>query len=82
LAEGDNPGGGKRNTGPAGVARQLATAMELPFALLASVVVGGLIGYAVDYWLHSRPFGLLIGGALGFAAGIRELLRRLTKDVN
>jgi F0F1-type ATP synthase assembly protein I len=56
--------------------------MELPFVLLASVVVGGLFGYAVDYELHSRPFGLLIGGALGFAAGIRELLRRLTKDVN
>jgi ATP synthase protein I len=81
LAADDKPGNGKRAAGVAGVARQLAMAMELPFVLFGSVVVGGLMGYGVDYWLHSRPFGLLIGGALGFAAGIRELLRRLTKDV-
>ncbi len=81
MAVSEQPGTGKRPTEAAGVLRQVATAMELPFVLLGSVLAGGLLGYAVDYGLHTRPFGLLIGGALGFAAGIRELLRRLSKDV-
>jgi len=81
LAATDKPGSEKRATEEAGVLRQVAAAMELPFVLLGSVVAGGLLGYAIDYWLRSKPLGLLIGGALGFAAGIRELLRRLSKDV-
>lgn len=75
------PETGKGGTELGGVARQLATAMELPFVLLGSVIAGGLMGYGLDHWLHSRPFGMLIGGALGFAAGIRELLRRLSKEM-
>ncbi|HXZ20168.1 MAG TPA: AtpZ/AtpI family protein [Candidatus Acidoferrales bacterium] len=81
MAATDKPGSEKRTTEAAGVLRQVAAAMELPFVLLGSVVAGGLLGYAIDSWLHSKPLGLLICGALGFAAGIRELLRRLSKDV-
>jgi len=81
LAATEKPNSEKRATEAAGVLRQVATAMELPFVLFGSVVAGGLLGYAADYWLHTRPLGLLIGGALGFVAGIRELLRRLSKDV-
>lgn len=82
MAASHNPDTGKRGAESAGVARQLAAVMELPFVLLGSVVVGGLMGYGLDHWLHTQPFGMLIGGALGFAAGIRELLRRLSKDVS
>lgn len=77
----EKPESEKRVTEAAGVLRQVATAIELPFVLLGSVVAGGLLGYLVDDWLHSRPLGILIGGALGFVAGIRELLRRISKDV-
>jgi F0F1-type ATP synthase assembly protein I len=71
--------------GPAGfnfavVAKELALAMELPFVLVGSVGAGGLVGYGVDHLLHTRPVGLLVGGGLGFAAGIRELLRRIPKS--
>jgi len=62
------------------IARQLAMAMELPIVLLASIMTGGLLGYGLDYWLHTRPICMLIGGGLGFVAGIRELLRRLSKS--
>jgi F0F1-type ATP synthase assembly protein I len=61
---------------------QFALAMELPFVLVAAVLVGALMGYFLDRWLHTRMvFTLLIGG-IGFFAGIREILRRLpgTKD--
>ena len=57
---------------------QTAIAMELPFILVSAVLVGGLIGYFLDRWLHTRPLFLLILGGLGFFAGVRDVLRRLT----
>jgi ATP synthase protein I len=58
------------------IARQFASAMELPYAFVGCVVVGGAIGYFLDRWLKTAPFGMLILGAIGFAAGVREILRR------
>ena len=58
---------------------QVATATELPFVLVACVGFGGALGLGVDRLLKSEPFGLLIGGALGLAGGVREILRRITK---
>jgi ATP synthase protein I len=60
-------------------ARQLAVATELPFTLVAGVVVGGLIGYGFDRLLGTRPVCLLLFGAVGFFAGLREILRRVGK---
>jgi len=60
-----------------GVGRQLAIATELPFVLVATVVVGGLVGAGIDRLLHSSPWGLLVFGALGLTAGVREVIRRL-----
>jgi ATP synthase protein I len=57
--------------------RQAAIAMELPFALVGPVLVGGFLGYWFDRWLGSLPIGMLIGGALGFFAGVREVQRRM-----
>jgi ATP synthase protein I len=56
---------------------QTAIAMELPFVLVSAVLVGGLIGYLLDRWLHTRPVFLLILGGFGFFAGVRDVLRRL-----
>jgi ATP synthase protein I len=39
------------------------------------VVVGGAIGYALDYWLGIRPWGVVVFVLLGFAAGIINLMR-------
>jgi len=52
--------------------------MELPFVLVSAVVVGGLFGYFLDRWLHTKPVFLLILGGLGFIAGLRDMLRRLS----
>jgi ATP synthase protein I len=59
------------------VSSQAAIAMELPFVLVAAVVVGGLFGYFLDHWLHTKPVFLLVLGGLGFYAGVRDVLRRL-----
>ena len=54
-----------------------ALALELPFTLVGPVVVGAAIGYFLDHRLHTRPWLTLFLGALGFFAGVREVLRRL-----
>jgi F0F1-type ATP synthase assembly protein I len=58
-------------------AQQMAMAMELPFVLVSAIVVGGLMGYFLDRWLHTKPILMLVFGALGFFAGVRDVLRRL-----
>jgi F0F1-type ATP synthase assembly protein I len=63
-----------------GYSQQIATAMELPFIFVGCIVVGGAIGYFLDAWLHTKPALMLVFGALGFIAGLRDILRRLPKD--
>ena len=57
--------------------QQFAIAMELPFVMVSAIVIGGLIGYFLDRWLHTKPILMLLFGALGFYAGVRDVLRRL-----
>jgi ATP synthase protein I len=62
-----------------GFSQQFALAMELPFILVAAVIVGGVIGYFLDRWLHTAPALLLVFGGLGFFAGLRDVLNRSKK---
>jgi ATP synthase protein I len=66
--------------GAAGFSRQFAMALELPFILVGAIIVGGLIGYLLDDWLHTKPYLMLVFGFLGFFGGLRDLLRRLSKQ--
>jgi ATP synthase protein I len=59
--------------------QQSAMAMELPFIFVGCIVVGGAIGYFLDAWLHTKPALMLVFGVLGFIAGLRDILRRLSK---
>ena len=65
---------------PAEGVRQLADVMELPFLLVASVAIGGGAGYFLDKRIHTSPVFTLILGLLGFAGGMIQLVRRLSKD--
>jgi ATP synthase protein I len=67
---------------PKPISRQFALALELPFVLVSAIVVGGLFGWFVDRWLHTRPIMMLILGGLGFYAGVRDVLRRVSKGTN
>jgi ATP synthase protein I len=64
----------------ASFSRHFAMAMELPFIIVASIGVGGVIGYFLDQWLHTKPYLMLVFGLLGFIAGLRDMLRRAAKD--
>ncbi len=41
----------------------------------AAILVGALLGFGADYFLHSGPWGLVIGLGLGFAAGVTNVVR-------
>jgi ATP synthase protein I len=59
------------------VSNNIALAMELPFTLVGAIAVGVALGYFLDRWLHTKAVFMVILGALGFIAGVREVLRRL-----
>jgi len=54
--------------------------MDLPFVLVGAVLVGGILGYFLDRWLHTKPYLMLVLGAVGFSVGVRDVLRRLSKN--
>jgi len=54
-----------------------ALAMELPFTIVGAVILGGLLGFFLDHWLHTKVVFTLLLGGVGFAAGLKEVLRRL-----
>jgi F0F1-type ATP synthase assembly protein I len=73
-------GAGRKPQAPrAGFMNQVASATELPFVLVVCVALGGVLGIGIDRLLHFGPVGMLIGGTLGFVAGVREVLRRVSK---
>ena len=58
---------------------QYARYGQLAFALPAALVVGWLIGAALDRWLHTTWL-YLAGILLGIAAGFVELIRTVIRD--
>lgn len=61
-----------------GFARQFAMATELPIVFVGALVIGGALGFFLDRWLHTKPWLMVAGGALGFVVGLRDILRRLS----
>lgn len=59
---------------------QAALAMELPFTIVGAVLLGGVLGYFLDRWLHTKLVFTLVLGALGFVGGLKEVLRRLSQS--
>jgi F0F1-type ATP synthase assembly protein I len=57
--------------------QQYALAVELPFVLAGTIFLGGLLGFFLDRWLHTKPLLMIVLGLVGFIAGLREVLRRL-----
>jgi len=56
--------------------------MELPFLLVACVAVGGGVGYFLDARFHTSPVLTLVLGLLGFAGGMIQLVKRLSRDTD
>lgn len=58
---------------------QFARYSQLAFVLPAALVVGWLVGAALDRWLHTTWI-YLAGILLGIAAGFVELIRTVVRD--
>jgi len=52
-----------------------ARGFRLSSELVAGVVVGAGLGWLIDRWFHTSPWGLMIFLLLGFAAGVLNVMR-------
>jgi ATP synthase protein I len=60
---------------PRGNASGLARGFRLSTELVAGVLVGAFIGWALDRWLGISPWGMIVFLLLGFAAGVVNVIR-------
>jgi ATP synthase protein I len=50
-------------------------AIKLSSEFVAAILVGVGIGWALDYWAGTSPWGLIVFLFLGFAAGVLNVMR-------
>lgn len=53
----------------------LGMAFRIASELVVSVLVGGAIGWGLDYWFNTTPLFLLIFFVAGTAAGVKNVFR-------
>lgn len=53
----------------------LARGFRLSTELVGGVAVGAFIGWALDRWLGTSPWGMIVFFLLGFAAGVVNVMR-------
>ncbi|WDI32294.1 AtpZ/AtpI family protein [Hyphococcus flavus] len=73
-------GEGRQVESQQGSASAWGRAMRISSDLLAGLFVGCLLGLGLDHWLGTKPWFLLAGIALGFAAGLRNMMRTLQQE--
>ena len=52
-----------------------AVAMKLSSEFVAAVIVGALLGYLLDHFAGTGPWGMIILLLLGFCAGVLNVMR-------
>jgi ATP synthase protein I len=53
----------------------MAYGMRMAAEMVGAVVVGGGIGWGLDWWLGTKPWLFLLFFLLGFAAGVLNVVR-------
>jgi ATP synthase protein I len=61
-----------------GTSSALALGWRIGLELVVAVVVGFFIGWAIDKWLGTRPWGMILFFFLGVAAGMVNVYRTVT----
>jgi ATP synthase protein I len=73
----------RRNPPQSGDARARGEAFARAFRFVAELIVGvgvgGFIGWALDRWLGTTPWLLVLFVTLGFAAGLMNVIRAAQK---
>lgn len=65
---------------PKGGLSGMAAGLKIASEFIAGVVVGALIGYGIDLAFDTRPFGMIVFLLFGFAAGVTNVIRSVSKD--
>ena len=63
------------SSGPRSDPSAIARGFRLSTELVAGVLVGAFIGWALDKWLGISPWGMIVFLLLGFAAGVINVMR-------
>ncbi|MCC2112184.1 MAG: AtpZ/AtpI family protein [Hyphomicrobiales bacterium] len=75
LSQRDEQAGGPDGEDPTAKMSAFGQAWRLSSELVAGVAVGAAMGWALDRWLDTSPWGMIVFLLLGFAAGVLNLLR-------
>lgn len=59
--------------------RAMGIGFRIGIELVVGVAVGAAIGWALDDWLGTRPWIMIVGFLFGFAAGLRNVFRSVEK---
>ena len=71
----DRPSETDRGPGTNADRSALARGLQLSAEFISGVLVGAAIGWVLDRWLGTSPFGMIVFLLLGFAAGVLNLMR-------
>src|ERR1700745_3024574 len=71
----DGPSESSPGTPPAADPSAIARGFRLSTEFVAGVVVGAAIGWLLDRWLGTSPWGMIVFLLLGFAAGVLNVMR-------
>jgi ATP synthase protein I len=75
LASVSRPSGNGSGPRQAANASAFARGFRLSTELVAGVLLGAGLGWLIDRWLGTTPWGLMLLLLLGFAAGILNVMR-------
>jgi len=53
----------------------MAYGLKIASEFVSAILVGTAIGWVLDKWLGTTPFGLIVFLILGFAAGVLNVMR-------
>lgn len=53
----------------------MALGLKISSEFISAVAVGALLGYGIDYYVGTSPWGMIVLLLLGFCAGVLNVLR-------
>ena len=62
-------------SGPTADVSGFARGMRLSAELVGGVAIGFILGWLIDRWLGTSPWGMIVFLLLGFAAGVLNVMR-------
>ncbi|WP_152044953.1 AtpZ/AtpI family protein [Aureimonas psammosilenae] len=74
--------GNRPEANPTQGMRGAAEGFKIASEFVAGILVGVAIGYGIDQFFGTTPFGLIVFLMIGFAAGVRNVIRATTKPAN